>query len=425
MRSFNVDNKIVDKDTIRTAIAIVCKSKRKNERSKEDPTGKYDLPEYVLEDLDTWSSKIDKYYLAQHILVNIDVYVEKIFEKILAFELVMSAELHGHDLPDDVAEKAYVPEKCAPFITKDGGNKKVRKITSVPLYPDQLIHQVLIEAAQDVFIKDMYEYCCGSVPGRGIHKGKRYIERTIKRCRKKDRTKIKNGAQLDIKLCYPSIPHARLKRQIRRKFRGMLFVWLVYAVIDSYHDQEIDGEFFGLPIGYSTSHWLCNFYLSPLDHYVKNELRVKVFVRYMDDMTLFGRSKKILHRAVRKIMSFLQSLGLSLKETWQVFRYDYIDRHGQRRGRVFDFLGFRFFRDKTIMRKRNALAIRRAVKRVGRMKNVPVKAARSLMSRLGQLRHCNSRNFYFKNVEPYINIKEIKGVIRNASRKHHQTVCAV
>ena len=129
----------------------------------------------------------------------------------------------------------------------------------------------------------------------------------------------------------------------------------------------------------------------------------------MDDMILFGRNKKRLHKVVRAITGYLKDIGLKIKSSWQIFRFDYIDKKGKRRGRAFDTLGFRFFRDKTILRKRLALAIRRQVKRVNRMKKVTAHVAQSLMSRLGWLRHCNSFNFYHKYVKPFINIKKLKG----------------
>lgn len=225
--------------------------------------------------------------------------------------------------------------------------------------------------------------------------------------------------------CYESIPHKELKKQLRKKFRGKLFLWLAFAVIDSYHDKIVDGEPTGLPIGYSTSHWFCNFALTPLDYFIKQEMKIKYYIRYMDDMVLFGRNKKKLHKVVRFIMAYLDSIGLNLKHNWQVFRFDYIDRFGNRRGRDIDFLGYRFFRDKTILRKRNALTLRRQARRISRMREITPHEAQSLMSRLGWLRHCNSFNFWHKYVKPYINIKKIKEVIRNESRKYHQAQCSV
>lgn len=402
MRSFNVDDKLKDRETIKVAITKVCKSKKKRKTGSNN-----------------------KYKLAQHILRNQDEYVEIILEKVVAFEIMMKSIELGEPIDPEILKKAYKPKKCTPFTIADGPSKKVREITSVPLFPDQIIHQLIIEASQPIFLREAYEYSCGSIPGRGIHKGAKYMKKIINHHNKHDKTAIKYGAQLDITKCYPSIPHSYLKKKLRRKFRGKLFIWLSFAIIDSYHDTEIDGEFYGIPIGYSTSQGFCNFTLTPVDHFIKEELGAEYYLRYMDDMILFGRNKKRLHKVVRAITGYLKDIGLKIKSSWQIFRFDYIDKKGKRRGRAFDTLGFRFFRDKTILRKRLALAIRRQVKRVNRMKKVTVHVAQSLMSRLGWLRHCNSFNFYHKYVKPFINIKKLKEVIRNESRKHNKACYAV
>ena len=128
---------------------------------------------------------------------------------------------------------------------------------------------------------------------------------------------------------------------------------------------------------------------------------------------------------MRAIAEYLNSIDMKIKDNWQVFRFDYINKQGERKGRTLDTLGYRFFRDKVILRKSLALTIRRQVKRVSKMSKITPHVAKSLMSRLGWLRHCNSYNFYHKYVKPLINIKKIKEVIRNESRKHNQACCAV
>lgn len=93
--------------------------------------------------------------------------------------------------------------------------------------------------------------------------------------------------------------------------------------------------------------------------------------------------------------------------------------------RAFDVLGFRFFRDKTILRKRNVLAISRQARRIGKVKSVTPHMARSMLSRMGSLKHCHSRNYYTKNVKPYVNIKKLKEVISIEDRKRNHATVAV
>lgn len=401
MKSFNVDDKFKNPEFIREAIIKTCKSKKKKKKRKSK-----------------------KYRLAQHILNSLDEYTEKILESIIAFEKVQQVRENGGKIDIETFRKAYKPRKCSPFYTHDNPSGKTRKITCAPLFPDQIVHQMVVMAMKPVLMKYMYRHSYGSIPKRGPHNGKKYIEKTINHHAVHDKAAIKYGAKTDIEKCYENVNHSILKRQLKKKFRGKLFMWLVSAIIDSYYDKIIDGEKTGIPVGYSPSHWFCNFYLTPLDYFIKQKCEITYYARYMDDKVFFDRNKKELHSVIRKVMRFLEGLGMKLKYNWQVFRFDYIDRFGKRRGRDIDFLGYRFFRDKIILRKRNSLTIKRQALKVGKKEKVAVYVARSFMSRLGQLRHCNSRNFWYKHVKPHINIKKIKEVIRVESRKYNQA-CAV
>lgn len=413
MKSYNVDNQLKDREIIRKALIKVCKSKKKKKKGRNK-----------------------KYKQAQYILEHLDEFVGVILEIVIATEVVMKREDEGLFIDDEYYFISYKHAKPKSFTIKDGPSQKEREGISVPLFPDQVIHQLVIEAGQPVFMKGMYEYSCGSIPKRGAHKGHRYIKKVINHHNKYDKSAIKYGAQLDVTKCYQSFSHTYLKNKLKKKFRGKLFLYIAFIIIDSYVfiiiTDPITGETeaYGLPIGYSTSQWFCNFGLTPLDHYIKEELHIEYYIRYVDDMIIFCRNKKNLHKVVKAIDEFMTNIGLKLKQTWQVFRYDYIDikgkskRKDKRKGRAFDTLGLRFFRDKTILRKRNSLTIKRQVQRLNKKTEITAHDAQSLMSRLGQLRHCNSYNFYKKYVKPFIKIKKLKEVIRIESRKQCKA-CAV
>lgn len=404
MKSFNVDRNMKDKAVIRLAIEKVCKSKNKRNGK---PT--------------------KKYRFARKILENIDQYVEQIYLIVCETEkkqmAIKNRTYHDGDFPN-----AFVPHISGSFVRKCD-NGKTRVITSVPVFPDQIIHALLIKSAEDVLMRGMYEFSCGAIPGRGVHKGKRCLERYIKRNRRS--SAIKYAAQLDIKKCYPHIRHDILKQMLRRKFRGNLFAGICFSIIDSYSEKENPGV--GLPIGFYTSQWFCNFLLTPIDIFIKSELKIKCYIRYVDDMTLFSSNKKQLHWAVGRIIKKSASMGLEIKDNWQVFRFDRITgykenpRTGENeeihKGRAIDTLGFRFYRNKVVLRKKNALSIRRSARKLSKARRITPHEARSFMSKIGPLRHCNSRNFWYKNIKPYVKIKKVKEIIRDESRKQHQTGC--
>lgn len=399
MKSFNVDNKFKDPEVIKAAILAVCKSLKKSK----------------------WNRKQER---AKNLLKNMDAYVSKTLVAVENFEKMMKLQELGMPVPEDISSKAWAPKGCSIFTVKDGPSGKERDIVSARDIQDKIIHQLVIEVGKPVFMRGMYRYSCGSVPKRGTHDGVKYLKKVINHHAKHDKSAIKYGAVGDITKCYQSFSHTKLKEQLRKKFRGKLFCWIAGVIIDSYYYKIENGEKYGIPIGFPTSLWFCNFSLTEVDHKIKAS-GVQYFLRYVDDLALFGRSKKFLHKVIGIIKRALAKLGLNLKGTWQVFRYGYIDKNGKRRGRTFDILGYRFFRDKTILRKRNALAIKRQARKVNKTSVVTPRMARSMVSRLGSLRHCNSLNFYEKNVKPFVNIRKLKGVIRIEDRKRNNAKLAV
>ncbi len=91
----------------------------------------------------------------------------------------------------------------------------------------------------------------------------------------------------------------------------------MFGVIDSYKiDFEGDAAARkkGLPIGNLTSQFFANFYLSALDHFILEKLKPEGYVRYMDDMVIFGDSIKELKRIFDEVERFcLEKLTLFLK----------------------------------------------------------------------------------------------------------------
>ncbi len=299
-----------------------------------------------------------------------------------------------------LVNKTYKPKPYRTFEIKDGPRQKTRTIFCPAYFPDQIIHWALMQIIEPVLMRGMYEFCCGSIPNRGVHYGKRYLEKWIKR----DRKHTKYCLKLDIKKYYPHIDKEVLKSKFRKKIKDASVLWLIDCIIDSHAE--------GLPIGNFTSQWWANFYLQDLDHFIKEELHTKYYLRYMDDMTLFSNNKKQLHKARKAISEFIKPMGLTLKENWQVFRID---------KRPIDFLGYKFYRYKTTLRRKNCLRIRRRVKRASKKERPSLSDARAIISYLGWIKHSNSYYFYGKYIKPYVNIKELKEVVSNESRKHNKT----
>ena len=115
----------------------------------------------------------------------------------------------------------------------------------------------------------------------------------------------------------------------------------------------------GLPIGNETSQILAVYYLNGLDHFIKEKLRIKCYIRYMDDFILFHHDKEYLKFCLKKIEEYLKGLKLSLNKKTQI--YD------MKKG--FNFLGYKFFlKEKKLIIIINNQTKKRIKKKLKRLK---------------------------------------------------------
>jgi len=293
-----------------------------------------------------------------------------------------------------LVNKTYIPSPYTIKIIEDGANKKRRTIYKPRYYPDQIIHWALMLQIQSVIMRGMYQYSCGSVPGRGTS----YGQKTLRKWLDNDRKHTKYCLKMDISKFYPSVDNQILKDMFRKVIKDSDCIWLIDQIIDSAD---------GLPIGNYTSQWFSNFFLQGLDHYIKENLAVKYYVRYVDDLVLLGNNKKKLHQARRDISNYLNEIGLSLKGDWQVFRVNKRD---------IDFLGFRFYRNKTILRKRNTLRIKRRMRKIQKKGYLNYKDACAVISYWGWIKRSNSYDFYQKTVKPVVSVGFAKKVVSDVAK---------
>lgn len=298
-------------------------------------------------------------------------------------------------------DKTYVPSPYIEMLIHDGVRKKERVIYKPCFYPDQCIHWALMLHLEPILMKKMYHWNCASIKGRGLHHGMRHLKRILV----DDKKYTKYCLKLDVKKFYPSIDKEILKNKFRRILKDKDVLWLIDSIIDSAEE--------GVPIGNYTSQWFANFYLTDLDKYIKEELKVKYYVRYMDDMVLFSNNKRELHKIKDKIESFLNiELHLRLKENWQLFKTD---------SRPLDFLGYRFYRGYTTLRRSNFLRIKRRIKKIYKKDSLNYHDACAVISYNGWIVHSNGYTYTQKYMKPYIDFKECKEVIRNETRKRLET----
>lgn len=292
-----------------------------------------------------------------------------------------------------------------PKKIKDGTSQKERTII-VPTIEELLVQHAVCVALQPLFTRGIYEHSYASLPGRGAHKGRKVLEKWIKR----DSKNTKYCLKMDIRKFFDTIPHDILKTKLNRKIKDSKMISLLFEIIDV---TEV-----GLPLGYYTSQWLSNWYLMELDHFIKEQLGAKYYIRYMDDMIIYGPNKKKLHKMREEIDRYLQiALGLELKNNWQVFRFTYGPNENPNSfGRHLDFMGFRFYRTKITLRRSIMLRASRKAAKIGKKPKPTIFDIRQMMSYYGWLSWTNTYSFYRKWIKPKVNFRAFRKRVGHCSQ---------
>ena len=215
----------------------------------------------------------------------------------------------------------YAPRPYRTFVIQE---PKQRRICAGD-FRDRVVHHSLCSVIEP-FLERSYifdSYACRK--GKGSHAAILRTQKFIK--------KFKFYLKLDVRKFFDSVDHDVLKKQLRRKFKDRKLLDLFDIIID--HQVPWTEEGRGIPIGNLTSQHFANLYLDQVDHFIKDVLGIKGYVRYMDDMVLFGNEKSELWDAFGEIDRFLyESLRLSVK-TQSVILYPNFEG--------ISFLGFRVF----------------------------------------------------------------------------------
>lgn len=294
--------------------------------------------------------------------------------KIIRFEEFKTYNINN--IYNTLNNKTYIPGKYNIFLIK----KPKYRIVMAQNISDKIInHLVAKYLLVDVVEKSLINENVATRTGRGTHYGIKLLKNyLIKLSKEKEIYALK----IDIHKFFYSIDHEILKKLLEKKIKDKNALDIIYKIIEGTNNEHINKtikqykekeirfinnqtiknkeklikqveiipyyEFNkGLPIGNMTSQILAIFYLNEIDHFIKENLKIKYYIRYQDDMIMLSTNKKYLIESLDKIKNKIEKYKLKTNNKTQIIN---VSKNGV------DFIGFHYYvkNRKIIMKLRNS-----------------------------------------------------------------------
>lgn len=310
-------------------------------------------------------------------------------------------------VPEHPDEGYQPPKKRKTKIVNEHGKRREAHLADIR---EQWYFHIIVEVLKPIVTRRLSKNACGCIPGRGAHSGKRTIEKWIK-------AGFRYIYKADVRKFYDSTRISIVIRALRRDIADERFLYCIEKIY-RYVAK-------GILIGLFISPWIANYVLATVDEAIEGA--GGKMVRYVDDIVIVSNSKKQLKKIHETVRGTLSKLRLKLKRTWQIFKFDYETRHKTKDGknihigRPLDFMGFLFFRDRTVIRKSIMIRATRTARRLKKAKDKGrryyIKMARGMVSRMGWFKYTASRECYLKHIKPYVNIGKLKKIVSKLDKE--------
>lgn len=264
-------------------------------------------------------------------------------------------------------------------------------------FKHRIVQWAIYRVINPVLVKGYIEDSYGCIPGRGSLSAMQRLKYWVVMASRKEEQWF--YLKLDISKYFYRISHRVLKKILAKKIKDKRLLKVLYSIIDCEHtpfglplgrspgDVPLEERLFdvGMPIGNLLSQLFANVYLNELDQYCKRELQIRFYIRYMDDVIILCNSKLQLRIWKDQIEQFLlQELELHLNKKTCIRPI----------GQGIEFVGYRIWAERVVIRKSTTLRIRRALRGMSAKytdyKITMQDFSETLQSYLGMLEHCNS-----------------------------------
>jgi RNA-directed DNA polymerase len=254
-------------------------------------------------------------------------------KKAYVYEFELSLGTNINALIEEIQGGYY---NIQPYTTFDVYSPKQRTIYA-PHFRDVVvqhaIHQVIYPIYNPMLIGQ--NYACRK--GCGTHKAADRLQHCMRVCNPNS-----YYLQLDLRKFFYRIDHGILQNYLERKIKDRRMINLMMKFVPY-------GEPVGLPIGNLLSQLFASIYLDKLDHYVKEAMGVKHYIRYVDDFVLLGYTKSQCYDHMNTVEEFVKTIKMEFSN-WKIRQI----RDG------IDFCGYRTWQNYRLIRKRSMYRCKKA-----------------------------------------------------------------
>ena len=256
---------------------------------------------------------------------------------VIEFERNLKTNLINLNL--ELSFHSYRPKPLVNFVVRDPKTRKISKSD----FRDRIIHHALCNIIEPIFEKRFILDSYANQINKGSLKAIKRFE-VFQRKVTKNNTSKAYVLKADIKKYFENINHEILLNRVKKKVKdpkvlGLIKIILKNSIRGGGRTQK------GMPLGNLTSQFFANVYLNELDCFVKHKLKIKYYIRYVDDFIILDKSKEKLKDYKEKMESFLiNKLDIELHpDKTKIFSL--------KRGT--NFLGFKIFPHHKMLQKKN------------------------------------------------------------------------
>lgn len=253
------------------------------------------------------------------------------FDKYMTYERLMDAHLKSRRGKNRKTELIkfnlkqeeyimYLYEELKNGTYKHGGytefyvtEPKRRKIER-SRYIDRIVHRWLVDNfLLRAFATQFIDTSFACIKGKGMHRAAFCVQNYMRKA--KNKWGEYYILKTDVAKYFASIDKNILLKILQRKIKDKKLLWLIKEILYAQPRQK------GIEIGNYTSQIFANIYLNEADQYIKHKLKVKYYVRYLDDSVLILENKQEAKRVLQLLKKFLEEeLELQLNNKTQIFK---------------------------------------------------------------------------------------------------------